>query len=357
MKRFFSKSVFISLFAAVVILTVVMATNSMKKHITIVIDGKEQVVETFKDSVDEVLAENGITVAKKDKFSHKGTDLLNKEDKIEIVRAIPIELTADGAIQSFMTPEKTVEDFLKVENITLNEADKLSVSLQDPVTREMAITIIRVTSELVEETQPIEFAVEEKRDSSLLKGKTEVKTEGALGERKITKERTYEDGVLVNEVEVGNEVVVEAQDKIVAIGTKEPVVVAAVAPVKSTTSSASSSTGGKPSSSSIYASRGGSVPSELSYSKSLRVEATAYSGHTITATGTKPVRNPGGWSTIAVDRRVIPLGTRVYVENYGYAIAEDVGGAIKGNIIDLFMDSSSETRSWGRRNVTIYILD
>ena len=133
--------------------------------------------------------------------------------------------------------------------------------------------------------------------------------------------------------------------------------VAAVAPVKSTTSSASSSTGGKPSSSSIYASRGGSVPSELSYSKSLRVEATAYSGHTITATGTKPVRNPGGWSTIAVDRRVIPLGTRVYVENYGYAIAEDVGGAIKGNIIDLFMDSSSETRSWGRRNVTIYILD
>ncbi|NLB20838.1 MAG: DUF348 domain-containing protein [Clostridium sp.] len=362
MKRFFSKSVFISLFAAVVILTVVIATNSMKKHITIVIDGKEQVVETFKDSVDEVLVENGITVAKKDKFNHKGTDLLSKEDKIEIVRAIPIELTADGAIQSFMTPEKTVEDFLKVENITLNEADKLSVSLEDSVTREMAITIIRVTSELVEETQPIEFAVEEKRDPSLLKGKTEVKSEGTLGERKITKERTYEDGVLVNEVEVGNEVVVEAKDKIVAIGTQVPVVVKAVEPVKSTTSSSSNSSGSytvgkKPSKSSIYASRGGSVPSELSYSKSFRVEATAYSGHNITATGTKPVRNPGGWSSIAVDRSVIPLGTRVYVENYGYAIAEDVGGAIKGNIIDLFMDSSSQTRSWGRRNVTIYILD
>ena len=138
--------------------------------------------------------------------------------------------------------------------------------------------------------------------------------------------------------------------------------VKAVEPVKSTTSSSSNSSGSynvgkKPSKRSIYASRGGSVPSELSYSKSFRVEATAYSGHNITATGTKPVRNPGGWSSIAVDRSVIPLGTRVYVENYGYAIAEDVGGAIKGNIIDLFMDSSSQTRSWGRRNVTIYILD
>lgn len=369
MKRFFSKSVFISLFAAVVILTVVIATNSMKKHITIVIDGKEQVVETFKDSVDEVLAENGITVAKKDKFNHKGTDLLDKEDKIEIVRAIPIELTADGAIQSFMTPEKTVEDFLKVENIALGEADKISVSLEDPITREMAIKIIRVTSELVEETQSIEFAVEEKRDPSLLKGKTQVKQEGVQGQRKIVKERTYEDGELVSEVEVSNEVAVEAKDKIIAIGTQVPVVVEKPQPAKSTVSSSGTTAsspktntvryevGKKPSKSSIYASRGGAVPSELSYSRSFRVEATAYSGHTITATGTKPVRNPGGWSTIAVDRTVIPLGTKVYVENYGYAIAEDVGGAIKGNIIDLFLNSSSETRSWGRRHVTIYILD
>ncbi len=367
MKRFFSKSVFISLFAAVVILTVFIATNSMKKHITIVIDGKEQVVETFKGTVDEVLEENGIVVAKKDKFDRIGTDLLEKQDKIEIVRAVPVELTADGAIQSFMTPEKTVQDFFNVENITMQAADKLSVNLEDSITRDMEISIVRVTSELVEETQPIEFAVQEKRDQSILKGKTEVKQEGSLGERKITRERTYEDGELITEVEVSNEVVVEAQDKIVAIGTKVPVVVKAPAPAPvkntvasskpSTTTTTTTTTSKKPSTDTVYASRGGSVPSELSYSRSLRVEATAYAGHTITATGTKPVRNSGGWSSIAVDRNVIPLGTRVYVENYGYAIAEDVGGAIKGNRIDLFMNSESDANSWGRRNVTIYILD
>ena len=71
MKRYFSKSVFIALFAAAVIMTVVIAVDSMMKNITIVIDGKEQVVSTFKDTVEEVLAENGITIAEKDKLSKK----------------------------------------------------------------------------------------------------------------------------------------------------------------------------------------------------------------------------------------------------------------------------------------------
>lgn len=90
--------------------------------------------------------------------------------------------------------------------------------------------------------------------------------------------------------------------------------------------------------------------------KTLTMEATAYTGHTITATGTKPVRDPNGISTIAVDPSVIPLGTKVYVSGYGYAIAADTGGVIKGNIIDLFMNSEAECNAFGRRQVTVKIL-
>ena len=61
---------------------------------------------------------------------------------------------------------------------------------------------------------------------------------------------------------------------------------------------------------------------------------------------------------IAVDPRVIPLGTRVYVEGYGYATAEDTGDRyIKGNAIDLFMDTYDECVQWGLQRVKIYILD
>ena len=88
----------------------------------------------------------------------------------------------------------------------------------------------------------------------------------------------------------------------------------------------------------------------------LTMESTAYTGGTLTAMGLKPVRNPDGISTIAVDPNVIPLGSKVYVHGYGTAIASDTGGAIKGNIIDVYFNSYSECIAWGRRNVTVDIL-
>lgn len=91
--------------------------------------------------------------------------------------------------------------------------------------------------------------------------------------------------------------------------------------------------------------------------KTLTMESTAYYGHGTTALGLKPIRNPNGLSTIAVDPNVIPLGTKVYVSGYGLAIAADTGGAIKGNIIDVFLNSYEECYSWGRRQVTVQILE
>ena len=84
--------------------------------------------------------------------------------------------------------------------------------------------------------------------------------------------------------------------------------------------------------------------------------ATAYTGGSLTAMGLKPVRDPNGISTIAVDPSVIPLGSKVYVEGYGIAIASDTGGAIKGNKIDIYLNSLSECISFGRQTVTVSVL-
>lgn len=108
----------------------------------------------------------------------------------------------------------------------------------------------------------------------------------------------------------------------------------------------------------------------IEYTDVIQLEATAYCAcydccgkypgnkwYGITATGTK-----AKVGTIAVDPKVIPLGTEVYIEgiggakNYGFATAEDTGGAIKGKIIDLYFNTHKETVNWGRQQVNVYIL-
>ena len=94
--------------------------------------------------------------------------------------------------------------------------------------------------------------------------------------------------------------------------------------------------------------------------KILSLEATAYyPGPEDTwpfASGTTASGLKAGYGVVAVDRRVIPLRTRLYVEGYGYAIAADTGGAIKGKKIDLCYDTYEEAVRFGRKNVKVYIL-
>jgi 3D (Asp-Asp-Asp) domain-containing protein len=80
------------------------------------------------------------------------------------------------------------------------------------------------------------------------------------------------------------------------------------------------------------------------------MEATAYCLRGRTASGTRVQRG-----VVAVDRRVIPLGTRLYVEGYGPAVARDTGGAIRGRRVDIWLPSRSQCMNWGRRRVRVIV--
>lgn len=84
------------------------------------------------------------------------------------------------------------------------------------------------------------------------------------------------------------------------------------------------------------------------YTKS--IEEGTHKG--ITRSGTQVSRG-----TVAVDPRVIPLGTKLYVENYGHAVALDTGGAIKENRIDLYMETKDEAFEFGRKEVRVWIIE
>jgi 3D (Asp-Asp-Asp) domain-containing protein len=90
---------------------------------------------------------------------------------------------------------------------------------------------------------------------------------------------------------------------------------------------------------------------DFSYVKELDMFAYAYSNGGTGASGI-PMRR----GLIAVDPSVIPLGTKLYVEGYGFAIAADTGGIIKGNVIDLYMDTVAECLKFGKKMLKVYIL-
>lgn len=230
--------------------------------------------------------------------------------------------TAENTVEDMIEAE---EDELKAEGIEFVEGvDEIIPSLDTEISDDLTIQLVKVEvlNEVAVESIDYETILEE--DESLDINTENVRQAGEAGEKEITYKVIKKDGVEVSREIVQSKVTKEPVNEIIAQGTRR-----------------------------VFASRDG----EMEYRDLIYCESTAYAGDTITATGTVPVYNPGGISTIAVDPRVIPLGSLVYVENYGKAVAADTGGLIKGNIIDVFLNSESDCRSWGRKyNVPVYIL-
>jgi 3D (Asp-Asp-Asp) domain-containing protein len=193
-----------------------------------------------------------------------------------------------------------------------------------------------------------------KKDGSLPKGTQVVQSEGAAGRLLKVWQSVVVDGKPGERTLTASRVMSKPKTRVIRQGTAEqkstaPAVVAqAEEPAAPSTSSQGSS---KPAATNSERSR------RPASGRQLTVSSTAYSPaqpglSSRTATGRRATKG-----VIAVDPRVIPLGTRVYVPGYGNAIAADTGGAIKGNKIDVCFDSVAEARAWGRRTVTITILD
>ncbi|EAZ85335.1 LysM peptidoglycan-binding domain-containing protein [Lysinibacillus fusiformis] len=135
----------------------------------------------------------------------------------------------------------------------------------------------------------------------------------------------------------------------------------ATAPSTSTTASKDSAPEANASSTSTTASKENAPEANKTASKEIIVEASAYTASCegcsgITATGMNLKANPNA-KVISVDPAVIPLGSKVYVEGYGEAIAGDTGGAIKGKRIDVFFPSQQDAINFGVKQLKVTILD
>ncbi|PLR93329.1 G5 and 3D domain-containing protein [Bacillus sp. T33-2] len=299
------------------------------KQVQLVQDSKKKTYWTSAETVEDFLEEQNIVINEHDKLTPKPEAKLKKDMKIAVQKAFPLKLIDGGKEQQLWSTSTTVADFLAKQGITLTEMDRVEPELKQTVTENAVINVIRVqkVTDVVEE--PINFAIVTKHDPNLEKGKEKVETEGKEGLLSKQFEVILENGQEVSRTLVSETKVRDKQDKVVAMGTK--VITQQV-------------------------SRG---TTEVS-GQELYVHSTAYTADCngcsgVTATGINLRANPG-MKVIAVDPRVIPLGTKVYVEGYGYAVAADTGGAIKGHKIDVFLPNKSDAYRWGSRRVKITIL-
>ncbi|GFN35736.1 3D domain-containing protein [Tepidimicrobium xylanilyticum] len=308
------------------------------KDITISIDGEEKNIITYKDTVEDLLKQENISLTE-GVYINVPLDAKLENNMNIIIKTPKTYILAFGDKKvEVNSVENKVQDILKDLNVDLGEKDYTYPGLDDIIAPGSEIMVTKVTEVIEEHEEVIAHEKIVRKNNRLDIGNENTIQEGKDGLKKVKVKKTFENGQLVSEDILEEEIIEEAIPHIVERGTKNILISSRgnIRYIKAITMIATA-----------Y---------DLSYESTGKRPGDKYYG--ITASGTKA--RPG---VVAVDPRVIPLGTKLYVqsldgtEDYGFCVAEDTGGAIKGNKIDLFFNTAKEVKQFGRRKVKVYILD
>lgn len=336
LKLRFKKTIYIGA-AIVAVLVLVLAAsiiyNIMKKDIVIA-DGDQNInISTFKSTVAEVLAEKGIEVGPDDMLVADPSQKLADNMRIEIKRAKPVKIITSDRDYLLHTVAETVREAIEEAGVTLSALDRVEPGMDTLIKAVDNIIVLKVEEKIIKEFETIPFENQIKPNENLEKGFTKVVSKGKDGKKEISIKVVYENGEEVKREIVGEKIIQEPVAGIIEEGTKTT----------------------------LISSRG----TVTRFVKAMEMVATAYDA-TFASTGKTPDHPQYGITRsglrvrpgiVAVDPKVIPLGTWLYVEGYGEALAADTGGAIKGNRIDLYFESPEDVAKYGKRKVKVYILD
>lgn len=330
------------------------------QELAVVVDGEEEKIWTTKSTVREVLDEAGVEVNEHDEISPALSASVKDAEAINVTKAMEVKLVDGGKERVVWSTPTSVKELLEREKVALQGDDRLDgLSLDDPIQAEKAIEVLRIDRERNDVEIATEFDVEKREDASLPEGQTKIIQEGQKGKKVRTYEVTMKNGERVMSEVVDEKVISEPKKKVIAVGTKkpEPKPEPKVEP-KPEVATNNNATNKAPAKNTTPSRDNSKAPSG---GREFYVEATAYTPYCtgcsgISAAGINLRANPN-MKLIAADPRVIPMGTKVWVEGYGHAVVGDTGGAIKGNRIDVLMPTKAQAYKWGRKQVKIKILN
>lgn len=324
---------------ALVLLSFVLINYTFSKNIIIKDYGSEITIKTMAFTVEDVIQRSDIDLAKEDIINFDMDEPLKDGMVINITRAQRVKVMVGDKEAIVVTANKKVKDILEEGNITPGVLDIVKPAFEEEIGLDKKISVISVEEKMMTTKQVIPFDTVVTYNNDLGFDEYNVKNQGTNGLEEVEYKVTYENGKEIERIVDSRKVITKPVDKVIEKAEEKYIV----------------------------SSRG----QVIRYKKVLIMEATAYdlsvgsTGKTpdhpeygITFSGTRA--RPG---VVAVDPRVIPLGTKLYVESldstsdYGVASAEDTGSAIKGKKIDLFMENSKAAWRFGRRKVRVYILN
>ncbi|MCA1012966.1 G5 and 3D domain-containing protein [Halobacillus halophilus] len=344
------------------------------KSLSIAID--EQPAKTYHTTaatVGEFFVKEGLSFQERDLISHSKPASIKNDMHITVRQAIPVVIDDGGVEKEVWTTASTVEEVLNEQKITLSPLDELKPALNETLTADLPVHVTRVEKVTDYKDKKIDYSVETRKDDSLPKGEKRTLRYGEDGLITQKFEVTLKNGEVAARELLEETVEKESRNQVVAIGTKTEKVTkvsetdnadlsrrtASQSAPKSTIQTENSK---KPSNRSTYEEvTAASRDSQSNKEETLYMHATAYTAQCtgcsgVTATGINLNGNPDK-KVVAVDPDVIPLGSRVWVEGYGYAVAGDTGGAINGKRIDLFVPDKEQALSFGRQQVKVKVLD
>ncbi len=328
----------LSLFMALVA-SVINQSISETKNVEIFDEEKIIAVKTNKITVGEVLEEQGVHMKEGDEVIPQLKDRLERNQKIVVKRAKAVTVIAEGREIGIVTCAATVEEVLEQLDVSLNPKDKVSSNLDEIIIPDMRIEVTRVSENIDTVVQKIPYRLIKRPSERLEKGQVKVLQKGKEGEVKKQFEVVMHNNKEAFKTLIGEEIISKPIDQIEEHGTVG-----------------------------VYkTSRGESVR----FKKAISMKATAYDlsyescgkhpdhpHYGITRSGMK-----ARYGVVAVDPKVIPLLSRLYIEAadgswaYGHAVAGDTGGAVKGNKIDLFYDDAQYVKRFGIKPVKVYVLE
>ncbi len=308
-------------FGVMVLVGVILAASWFivsAKNVTLIVDGNPTQLVVWGKTVQDVLDKADVDLKVGDTVRPEKSTRVYDGSIIVAAHRQNVEIV-DGIekkVASMTMP--SVAEILVSQGITLGKDDVVEAQLQPEAHSEPSIKITRRDIKTLTETKVVAYSVKRQPDDGLAPWENRIVRKGVNGILENTVRIVIENGKEIERKIVNSQTVRKPIDEIVRYS------VAAV-------------------------SRGNNNYSSV---RELTMEATAYT-HTgnRTATGTWP-----SYGTVAVDPRTIPLGTPLYVEGYGFAVAEDTGGAIKGQKLDVFLESHNNAVKWGRKTVKVQIL-